>query len=150
MKTVGVLLLLVGSAAALRVDSSKDRPVTKVVNLLKDMQAQLEKEASQDEELYDQMVCWCETNEKDKTKAIEIANQMIKDFTAAIEESAAKNSQLTTEVAGLKSEIAKNTKALDEAGALREKESAEFNTDEKDAIASIESLKGAVVTLGKH
>merc|ERR1719420_1899043 len=145
-----LLVLVAMEVGALRVDTEKERPVTKVVNLLKDMQAQLEKEAAEDEELYDKLVCWCETNEKDKTKAIEIANQMIKDFTAAIEESAAKNSQLTTEVEGLKAEIAKNTKALEEAGALREKENAEFNTDEKDAIASIESLKGAVVTLGKH
>merc|ERR1719392_399992 len=104
--TVFLLFVMAGSASALRVESAKDRPVTKVVNLLKDMQAQLEEEASKDEELYDKLVCWCETNEKDKTKAIEIANQMIKDFTAAIEESAAKNSQLTTEVEGLNAEIA--------------------------------------------
>merc|ERR1719439_126292 len=106
---LGLLLAAVASSA-LRVDFGdqawKERPVTKVVNLLKDMQAQLEKEAAEDEELYDKLVCWCETNEKDKTKAIEIANQMITDLTATIEESAAKESQCTTDVASLKAEIA--------------------------------------------
>merc|ERR1719281_249165 len=114
MVRIAALLLLVAGASALRMDVGKERPVTKVVNLLKDMQAQLEKEAAEDEELYDKLVCWCETNEKDKTKAIEIANQMIKDFTAAIEESAAKNSQLTTEVEGLKAEVAKNSQLTTE------------------------------------
>merc|ERR1719355_316822 len=75
---------------------------------------------------------------------------MITELTATIEESAAKESQCTTDVANLKSEIAKETAALEQATALRAKESAEFNTDEKDAIASITSLKGAVTTLSKH
>merc|ERR1719160_919925 len=101
-----VLLLLAVGATALRMNSVdqewKERPVTKVVNLLKDMQAQLEKEAAEDEELYDKLVCWCETNEKEKTKNMEIENQMITELTAAIEESAAKTAQLTAEVAGLK------------------------------------------------
>jgi uncharacterized protein YifN (PemK superfamily) len=64
----------VACAAALRLDVNdqewKERPVTRVVNLLKDMQAELQKEADNDEELYDKLVCWCETNEKTKTRAI--------------------------------------------------------------------------------
>merc|ERR1719281_214988 len=123
MVRIAALLLLVAGASALRMDVGKERPVTKVVNLLKDMQAQLEKEAAEDEDLYDKLVCWCETNEKDKTKAIEIANQMITDLTATIEESAAKESQCTTDVASLKAEIAKETAALEQAAALRAKES---------------------------
>merc|ERR1719163_1595503 len=67
-----------------------------------------------------------------------------------IEETAAKNAQLTTDVAQLKKEIAENTAALDQATALRTKENGEFNDDEKDSIASIGSLKNAVMTLGKH
>ena len=49
-------------------ENAKNRPVSKVITLLKDMQAQLEKEGEEDEEDYDRMVCWCETNEKEKTK----------------------------------------------------------------------------------
>jgi len=153
-RAAAFLLLAVVGAAGLRLDDAdkewKERPVTRVVNLLKDMQAELQKEADNDEELYDKIVCWCETNEKQKTRAIEIANQMITDYTAAIEETAAKNAQLTTDVAQLKKEIAENTEALEKATALRTKESGEFNTEEKDAIASIGSLKSAVITLGKH
>merc|ERR1719375_2207130 len=108
------------------------------------------KAAQEDEELYDKIVCWCETNEKEKTKNIEIENQMITELMAAIEESAAKTAQLTVEIEGLKKDVAKDTAALDEATALRAKENAEFNADEKDAIASITNLKGAVTTLSKH
>merc|ERR1719387_2238359 len=75
---------------------------------------------------------------------------MIKDLTAAIEEYTARDAQLTTEIATLKASIAKNKKALEEAAAVRAKDLADFNQNEKDMIASIGSLKGAVITLGKQ
>merc|ERR1719392_199044 len=87
-------LAAASAGAALRGDFTdkawKEAPVAKVVNLLKDMQATLEKEADQDQELYDKLACWCETNSKAKTKAIETANQQIADLTATIDESTAK------------------------------------------------------------
>merc|ERR1719428_392231 len=113
------LLALLGVAAALEVDFAdatwKERPITKVVNLLKDMQSQLEKEAKEDEEMYDKLVCWCETNEKEKTKAIADANHNIVDLTATIESLTAKSSQLETEIDKLGKDIAKNTAALEQA-----------------------------------
>merc|ERR1719261_1277695 len=101
---VPLILCLVATTDALRLDDRASPAVARVVNLLKDMQTELQKEADNDEELYDKLVCWCETNEKEKTRAIEIANQMITDHTATIEETAAKNAQLTTDVAQLKKE----------------------------------------------
>merc|ERR1719460_725533 len=152
-----VLLLVLASGSSLSSDIAsldtdkewKERPVTKVVNLLKDMAAQLEAEAKQDEELYDQLVCWCETNDKEKTKAIADGQQKSKELTAAIEENKALASTRETEIEALNGEAAALTKALDEAAALRAKENAEFNEQEKDLIQSISSLKGAVNTLGK-
>merc|ERR1719392_175665 len=114
IRVVPLAFLLAASAAALRIDDRASPAVARIVNLLKDMQAELQKEADNDEELYDKLVCWCETNEKEKTKAIEIANQMISDHAAMIEETAAKNSQLTSEIDALTKEIADNTAALEQ------------------------------------
>merc|ERR1719321_280141 len=50
------------------------------------MLKQLEKEAEEDEEIYDKMACWCETNDKEKTKAIKDAEARIADLTSKIEE----------------------------------------------------------------
>jgi len=46
--------------------------------------------------------------------------------------------------------VAKNEQALDQATALRKKQLAEFNEEEKDMLVSFSSLKGAVVALLKH
>merc|ERR1719265_2069604 len=50
------------------------------------MLKQLESEAEEDEAIYDKMACWCETNDKEKTKAITDAEAHIADLTTRIEE----------------------------------------------------------------
>lgn len=130
--------------------SGKNRPVTKVINLLKDMVKQLKKEGEEDEEIYEQMGCWCETNDKKKTQSIADAESKIAELTSAIDEYTATSSQLNTEITNLKEEVANNEKALSEATAMREKELAEFTAEEKENLVTISSLKSAVIALSKH
>merc|ERR1719463_727226 len=89
------------SALSFNVEEAKNRPVSKVITLLKDMQKQLQAEAEEDEAIYDKMACWCKTNDAEKTKAIEEAEQRIADLTASIEEGTAKSSSLTAEIKNL-------------------------------------------------
>jgi len=131
-------------------EGAKNRPVSKVITLLKDMLKQLEKEAEEDEEIYDKMACWCETNDKEKTKAVSDAEARISDLTTKIEELTAQSARLNTEIANLEKEVAANQKALDSATAIRTKQLAEFNAEEKDLLESISALKSAVTVLSKH
>jgi len=151
-------LLVLGAATLLQLkqdakfldEDSKEYPVTKVVKLLKDMQATLQKEMETDQEVYDKLACWCETNDKEKTAAVEIAQQRITEFTSSIEELSAKSARLDVEIKTLNEEIAKNQEALNKATAIREKELEEFNAEEKDMMQSIQALKNAITVLGKH
>merc|ERR1719395_32438 len=144
------MALLCQPAVASVQDEEKNRPVTKVINLLKDMISQMEKEAEEDEEVYETMGCWCVTNDKAKTKSIADSESAISDLTAAIEGFTANSAKLNTEIANLQKEIAKNSEALDAATAMREKELAEFNAEEKETLVTISSLKSAVIALSKH
>jgi len=145
------LALCVG-ACAIKVDSDadKNRPVAKVVNILKSMIAQLEKEGEEDEEVYQGMSCWCETNDEATTQAITTGEQRDNDLVASIEDLTANSARLNTEIENLNKEVAKNNEALDSATALRAKQLAEFNVEEKDMLQTLTSLKGAVVALSKH
>merc|ERR1719377_327997 len=107
------------------------------------MLKQLEKEAEEDEEIYDKMACWCETNDKEKTKSISDAEARISDLTA-------NSARLSTEIKNLEKEVAENQAALDKATAIRQKQLAEFNAEEKDLLESISALKSAVTVLSKH
>eukprot|EP00929_Paragymnodinium_shiwhaense_P051766 TRINITY_DN259_c0_g4_i1.p2 TRINITY_DN259_c0_g4~~TRINITY_DN259_c0_g4_i1.p2 ORF type:complete len:238 (+),score=98.29 TRINITY_DN259_c0_g4_i1:69-782(+) len=132
------------------VNAAKNRPVSKVITLLKDMLQQLEKEAADDQEIYDKMACWCETNDKDKTKSIASAEARIAALTSAIEELTANSAKLNTEIKHLSKEVAANQDALDKATAIREKQLAEFNEEEKDMLQSISALKAAITVLSGH
>jgi len=147
-----VVLLLAAPSSGLTFDvvGAKNRPVSKVITLLKDMLKQLEKEAEEDEEIYDKMACWCETNDKEKTKSIAEAETRIEDLTTKIEELTATSARLNTEIKNLEKEVAQNQDSLAKATALREKQLAEFNAEEKDLLESISALKAAITVLSKH
>merc|ERR1719379_166787 len=143
-----VLGAVEATAAGTRED--KNRPVTKVINLLKDMQEQMEKEQREDEEVYEKVACWCEMNDKEKSLTIEEAEARITDLTSTIEEKTASSARLNTEIKNLEAEIAKNQGALDKATAIREKQLEEFNAEEKDLLQSVQALKSAITVLSKH
>jgi len=151
MQTLLLLLAILGQPAMASVqDEAKNRPVTKVINLLKDMIKQMEKEGEEDEEVFEKMGCWCVTNEKAKTKSVADAEQAISDYSTAIEQLTATSAKLNAEIGNLEKELAKNTEGLESATAMREKELAAFNAEEKETISTVGALKGAVIALSKH
>jgi len=149
-----ILYLIFVSVAALQsydADSDKEweKPIQKVIRLMKEMQSQLDKEAKEDEDMFDKLGCWCDTNEKEKTQANAVNNQRITDLTAFIEESTAKSASLKTEIEELTKQVEASEASLAESTAIREKDAAEFFDFEKDSIVNTEAVKGAIMTLGK-
>jgi len=155
MRAVLAVLTLLGTAASVKVDTTEEdsewkmHPVQKVVKLLKEMQAQLEKEAAEDDEVMEKMVCWCETNEKVKTKAIADAEVAITELTQTVEETTAAEAQLKQDLEQLAKDVAENTQELAKATGIREKENAEFTQAESDTMVSIEGLGKAVTAMSK-
>jgi len=129
---------------------AKKNPIQRVIGMLKDMKSQLEKEADKEAEMYDQMVCWCETNEKAKVKAIADAEAKDKDLQAEIESRAARFGSVSTEIEAMKKQIAEDTLALKQATAIRENEAAAFRDEEKDLVTQMTQLKNAIQVLQKH
>jgi hypothetical protein len=130
--------------------SSKMTPVQRVIKLLRDMKAQLEEEARKESEMYDKMVCWCKTGEKEKTAAIEAAEVKIQDLESSIQAMSAKFGELTTNIKALKEQIAKDIEMLKEATAIREKEAEKFREEEKDMVQALTNLNNAITVLSRH
>jgi len=146
MRVFFLVALLVGSAQALE----KERPVQKIIGMLNEMKANLATEAEADEEMYDKMTCYCDSNKAEKTRSVEAAEARITQLTSTIEEMTAKSATLSTEIGSLQGEIGDNTAALEKATDIRAKENAEFVEDEKNMNEGIEGLSGAVGALSKH
>jgi len=144
-----MLQLLVVVSALWVAGASQERPVAKVVRLLNDMKAQLEKEAAEDDEVMEKMICWCETNEKEKTEAIASNTAKIASLETAIEEYTAQGQQLEKDVKLLKKDVDSNTQELLEATTMRDKDHAEYLKDEKEQLVSLEGVKNALSALMK-
>mmetsp|Transcript_59641 Transcript_59641/g.130955 ORF Transcript_59641/g.130955 Transcript_59641/m.130955 type:complete len:773 (-) Transcript_59641:17-2335(-) len=130
--------------------SAKDTPVQRVIKLLQEMKGQLEKEVTADAGAYDKMVCWCETNDKAKSKAITEADARITELLSEVEARSGRDGELATKIEHLKAEIVAQKEALAGATALREKELAEFNSEENDMTQAVTMLKNAILVLSRH
>jgi len=150
LRVLGLAVVLHGARLLLDDEEEKNRPVARVIKLLKDMQKQLAKEAKEDQEVYDKVSCWCETNGKEKSRAVEIAEQRIAQLNANIEEFSARSAELKTDIEKVEEDVATNQQTLNKAAAMREKENAAFSAEEKDMIQSIVALKSAIEVLKKH
>merc|ERR1719359_2095371 len=114
------------------------------------MKTELETEMEDDKEVYEKLVCWCETGMKEKTKAIEEGEANIASLEASIEEYTAKLAELKELLGNTKDEKNKNWDALNKASSMRMKENAEFHGTEKELIGAIDSAKHAIVVLSKE
>merc|ERR1719408_945993 len=117
------------TSAALQTDLAmnlKERPVMKVVRLLQDTKAELEKELEDDKAVYELMTCWCNSNDKEKAAAIEAGKAKIAELEASMGAGAAKLAELKQKRKETLDEVNADHKALTEASAMRMKENKEF------------------------
>merc|ERR1719191_2616227 len=128
----------------------KERPVSKVIALLEDMAVELNKELEDDKEVYEQVSCWCKSNDNEKTKAIEEGKARIDALVAQLGEDGAKIQELKATLASTKDKVNKDFAALQQASAMRMKESKEFHGEENDLIGAVQACKQALVVLSKH
>jgi len=127
--------------------SDTKRPTTKVVELLKGMQAELEAEGEKDEETYDKFKCWCTENTEAKSKSVDEAQKKVKDLQNRVQILLAKSQRLKTEAEKSEDEVAKDTAALDTAIHLRNQQNAEFNDDAKRITADLDAVTNAGTAL---
>eukprot|EP00747_Dinoflagellata_sp_TGD_P109121 gnl/TRDRNA2_/TRDRNA2_170593_c2_seq5.p1 gnl/TRDRNA2_/TRDRNA2_170593_c2~~gnl/TRDRNA2_/TRDRNA2_170593_c2_seq5.p1 ORF type:complete len:285 (-),score=83.06 gnl/TRDRNA2_/TRDRNA2_170593_c2_seq5:756-1610(-) len=147
-----VLVMLAPIAALARSEAAdtKLRPVMKVVRLLEDMKLELSKEADDDKEVYEELTCWCQTNEQEKTKAIETATIKIDQLKAVIPEHGAKVAELKSKHKATTDELYADQKALGEATALRMKEGQAFHGEEKGLQDAVKAATDAVTVLSRQ
>jgi len=131
-------------------DSSKGTPVTRVVNLLKEMQGTLKTEMEEDEALYEKMECWCNTGKYEKSEAIDAGKAKIDQLTAANEGGFARSKELKEQIAELEATVAEDKAALKTAQAKRDEEAERFQGEEVDAIQAIENMKSALEVLSRE
>jgi hypothetical protein len=124
-------------------------PIRKVVTMIEEMKATVEKEAKEDLKAYDEYKCWCDTGGEEKKNAIAYATETIAELEAFLGDAAGREGELKTEIGVLTDDIASDNAAIAQAQGVRDKENAEFAASEADLKESIGLLKEALDTLSK-
>lgn len=88
-------------------------------------------------------------NGKGKDTAVDSATRKLGELDASIKAMIAKASSLSAGIKAQGDENAANTESLNSAAELRAKERAEFQADDKELLLSVDSLKNAIVILGR-
>jgi len=136
-------------ATLMGVTAAAPSPIRKVVTLIEEMKANVEKEGKEDLKAYDEYKCWCDSNGAEKKDAIAYATEQIADLEAFLQEAAGKEGELKTEIEGLADDISEDNAALGTATSVREKEGDEFAAMEADSKESIGLLTQAIDVLTK-
>jgi chromosome segregation ATPase len=122
-------------------------PVTRVVELLKGLSAQTEKEGKVEEGLYEDFVCWGKSIINQKTASNAAAESRIDELETYIADLDSGRIELTSERTDLEKDIATLMSDMESATALRKKENADFQDAEKEMKQAISALKSAIDTL---
>jgi len=114
------------------------------------MGAELQKSLDDDKAVHEMLSCWCDKNDKEKTAAIDLGEQTIKQLQSTMDEETAKILDLKTKRKATMDELYADEKALKDATVLRMKENKAFHAEETDLIDAVDASSQAIVALSKH
>jgi len=149
MKKECAALLLMALAMPLA-HANQASPITKVLQLMSDMQTKIIGEGEESHKLYAEFAEMCEERSKELQFEIKTGKADVADLKAAIDEETALAASLTTKVEELTASIATDESDLDAAIKIRAKESADFMAEEKELTEVIDSLQRAIGILEKE
>merc|ERR1719160_1415848 len=144
MKTPFVLIVFAGLTTGTEVS-----PVQKVIELLGECKAKVEKDLAAEAAVMEEYTTFCDDELKEKGYAIQTAEREIGDLMATIEDSKATIVEKSDEISTLGTVIAAKEKELADAQGVREGQNAEFMAAEKELVKSVDECSRAVTALEK-
>merc|ERR1719160_1788977 len=98
----------------------KPNPLRKILNMLEDMKSELEKEAKDEKDIFEEAMCLCKKGEKELGGVIFTSKGDIERFTTKVETETALKGQLTSEVEAHKKDREETGTTLEESAVIRE------------------------------
>mmetsp|Transcript_57530 Transcript_57530/g.132618 ORF Transcript_57530/g.132618 Transcript_57530/m.132618 type:complete len:685 (-) Transcript_57530:51-2105(-) len=125
-------------------------PVSRVVNLIREMRAKIVADEKAEQQVYDRYACWCEKTTTRKAKDIEDARTKIGELGSEISAKKGKLATLGAALQGLMEGIEDNEIEMHNATTLRARQNAAFQHEKSELSEAIESLEhGLHVMTGK-
>merc|ERR1719345_113312 len=144
------LCMLVLASASVVQGSQEGSPVSKVMQMLSDLQGKIIKEGEAAQKTYDEFSEWCEDRSKNVGFEIKTGKSEIEDLTATIQKSTADISASSTKIEELSGSISGDEADLAAATKIRNAEAADFAAEEKESTEVIGMLERATSILARE
>jgi len=125
-------------------------PLSKVIELLDSLAAKIKKEGDVEAKAYKDFFEWCDDASTSKNFEIKTLTAKEAKLEAAIAESAAESDEAATKIDELGGSIAAGQADLKNATIIREKEAADFTSNEQELLDVIDTLDRAIKVLSKQ
>merc|ERR1719395_382717 len=125
-----------------------ESPVTRVVQLIRDLKSKIEADGKAEQKVYDKFACWCEETTARKAAAIEDAKASIEALSKSIVELNGRLGSSTAEIAQLTKDIAETKETISKAEEMRSKEHADYLKTKAAMEQAIANLDKAIKVLG--
>merc|ERR1719453_2115595 len=142
------LSFLLAVAGLASVEGSRQNPVTRVAELMANMNKKIEADGKAEEELYDKYVCWYQTVVSSKKASNEQAKDRIEALNAYIDDVKSGRVEFTSERKDLEAEISKLNSDIETATDMRKKENEDFLAAKDEMEKAIAALELAIEVLG--
>jgi chromosome segregation ATPase len=139
------MMLLLGSAPAVSAD-----PLGKVYELMNTLEAKITKEGEEEAKAFKDYVEWCDDAASNLRNEIKTGENKQEELEATISKCKADIESNSVKIEELSGAIAADTKELEQATAIRNKERATFEASEKELVDAIDTLDRAVGILQKE
>merc|ERR1719310_2206825 len=147
MATVPLCLLLVLGAPAVEATAN---PVSKVLQMLSDLQAKIIKEGEDAQKIYDEFAEACEDQSKDLGFAIKTLKAEVAEQTACVEQMGSDIADHEAKLEECAAELAKDEQDLKAATEIREKEAADFKAEEAELMETIDVIERAIAIIERE
>lgn len=127
-----------------------EQPINKVMHLLEDIKAELDKESEDDKKVYETLKCWCGSNNNEKTKAIDDGEARMTQLDSLINQNEAGIQGLQTKLIALKKDNDENFASKQRSQNLRIKENKAFHEEQLNLQAAISACGQTRSILNKH
>jgi hypothetical protein len=151
MKACLLLFITVAGGANIgHVSASAGGPMSKVFEMLADLQGKLLKEGEEAQKVYEEFTEWCQDRSKNVEEEIRTGKAEVEGLSATIEKESAKISASDTKVEELSGSIASDEADLKAATEMRASEAGDFVAEEKETIEVIGTLQRVVAVLSRE
>merc|ERR1719506_1644482 len=140
------LICTASSSAA----QAQTNPIEKVIEMMSELQQKIIKEGEAAQKVFDEFSEWCEDRSRELHFEIKTGKAEVAELKASIDQSAANMAAAGDKIEELAGGIVKAEADLKNATAIREKEAADFASEEKELLEVISMLDRAVGILEKE